>query len=120
MKIGAFRRFFRKDFVGSPSGGWFDQFLGSLNLFTDPVITALRNGLTYSDNFAVDIKTLKVTSDTPLNVGVRALPTEVRIQSCEGAMVTGWAWEPVKNDLITITARFDDKKSHQTTIIIYY
>lgn len=120
MKIGTFRRFFAKDYQDVPKGNWFEQLLGSLNLFTDPVITALRNGMTYADNFNCTVKSVTLESDVALQIGVNTLPSEVRIQKADGAMVTGFAWSPLKNNLISVIARFDDKKSHPTTLIIYY
>lgn len=119
MKLGSIRRLFFKDYQDVPQGNWFSQLITSLNLFIDPVLTALRNGLTYEDNFACEQKTITLASNVEYQLGVKGLPKEVRIRECEGAMVTGFSWRRIKTDLIGVTVRFDDHNPHSTTLIIY-
>lgn len=58
----ASRKFNPSDYKTSPD--WFQgRFLSQLNLFTDPVYTALLNGLTFQQNFNAQIYVLNITAN---------------------------------------------------------
>jgi hypothetical protein len=57
------RKFNPADYKAAPS--WFTgRFLSQLNLFTDPVYTALLNGLTFLQNFNAQTYTLTITGNS--------------------------------------------------------
>lgn len=57
------RKFNPADYKGAPD--WFTgRFLSNLNLFTDPVFTALQNGLNFQQNFNAQIFAASVQGAT--------------------------------------------------------
>jgi hypothetical protein len=72
---------------------WFKgRFLSQLNLFTDPVYTALQNGLTFKQNFNAQyfsqILTAGATADLnafSFKSSISGIPSEIVIASCNFA-----------------------------------
>lgn len=61
------RKLLKSDFPDAPS--WFDRLLSTLNQFMDSVIGALRNKLTFRENFYCKVKTLTFIHATEQQVG---------------------------------------------------
>lgn len=121
MKINAFRRFFTEDYKDVPPGGWFSALLSNLNQFTDPVITALRNGLTFEDNFRCQIKTLPFHSMVEVQIGTNfsSPPTGVTAIFVDGAMLLGTQYRPIKSGVIGVTLKLSDELAHDVRLVIY-
>lgn len=54
------RRFYNEDYSGSPT--WFQRFIGTLNLFSDPVYQNLKNGLSFQQNFNAQVYQFTITA----------------------------------------------------------
>ncbi len=121
MKINAFRRFFTEDYPDVPPGNWFTLLLGTLNAFTDPIITALRNNLTFADNFKCDVKYLKFTSNVELQVGTSFSSPAQGVQCIfvDGAMLMGIKSRPIKPGVVGVTLMLSDATPRNARLLIF-
>ncbi len=121
MKINAFRRFFTEDYPDVPAGNWFSLLLGTLNQFTDPIITSLRNNLTFQDNFKCDVKYLAFTSNVELQVGTsfQSPPLGVTCIFVDGATLMGIKSRPIKPGVVGVTLTLSDTVSHNARLLIF-
>lgn len=60
------RKLLKKDFKDSPE--WFGQFLAPFNQFMDSTVGALRNNLSFKDNFLGEVKEYVFTHATELEI----------------------------------------------------
>lgn len=121
MKINAFRRFFTEDYKDVPQGNWFSALLANLNQFTDPMITALRNQLTFQDNFRCDIKTLSFKNMVEVEVGTsfQSPPIGVNVLSVDGAMLLGVKMRSIKPGLAGVTLKLSDENAHDVRVLLF-
>lgn len=54
------RRFYSEDYPNAPV--WFQNFIRTLNLFADPIYTAVNQNLTFQQNFASQVYTFTLTA----------------------------------------------------------
>lgn len=60
------RKLLKSDFPEAPK--WFDKMLSPFNQFLDSVIGALRNKLTFRDNFYCEVREFEFTHNSELEV----------------------------------------------------
>ena len=105
------RKLLKSDFPDSPD--WFDGFLISYNQFLDSTIGALRNKLTFRDNFYCEVKTYEFTHATELKIGhnlndfkgvlITKSPNETPATTYG---VTEWHVREIDNSTIGLTIEF--------------
>jgi len=105
------RKLLKSDFSQAP--GWFDQLLVPFNQFLDSVIGALRNKLTFRDNFYCEIKEFTFVHATELEIshdlgdfkGLLIVATPTGVPSTTYG-ISEWHVREITNKVIGVTVEF--------------
>lgn len=105
------RKLLKSDFTNAPA--WFDQFLVSYNQFIDSVIGALRNKLTFRDNFYCEVKEFTFTHGSELTIshslndfkGILIVKTPNESPSTTYG-ISEWYVREIDNQTIGVTIQF--------------
>lgn len=112
MKTPTIRRILKDDLVrasSDPIPGWVDQMLEPLNQFIDSVVTGLRNQLTFGDNFASKIISVKLTHAVETQVNPSPLKSKVIgiiPLSFDVQFLDSYNWNLKSSGLIGVTFKF--------------
>lgn len=68
MPLPSIHRFYTEDYQGAPS--WFQRFINTLNLFSDPVYQSLNMGLTFQSNLNAQVYTFTITAGASASANV--------------------------------------------------
>lgn len=106
------RKLLKSDFADAPN--WFDKMLSPFNQFLDSVIGALRNKLTFRDNFYSEVKEYEFTHGSELTIshsllefrGILIVKTPNDTPATTYA-VTGWHSREISNAEIGVTVFFN-------------
>ena len=105
------RKLLKQDFPEAPK--WFDKMLTPFNQFLDSVIGALRNRLTFRDNFYSEVKTFEFTHGSELKIshdleefrGVLVVMSPEDLPASTYA-ITAWHSRKIDNSNIGLTIYF--------------
>lgn len=105
------RKLLKSDFTDAPS--WFDKMLTPFNQFLDSVIGALRNKLTFRDNFYCEVKEFEFTHASELEIshtlnefkGVLIVKTPGDTPATTYG-ITEWHVREISNTSIGVTVEF--------------
>lgn len=96
---------------------WIDAFLSPLNAFMEPMVSALRNRLTFEDNFQATKIEIKFTSGVALKVNSKSnlrvigiIPTYV-----EDCYITQYGFTPMQDGSVEIKLTFVDSDGGAVT-----
>ena len=119
MILGTIRKILKEDLIrmGGEIPAWIDGILSPMNEFIDKATLALRNNLTFADNFLCKIVTIQLTHATAQSVAVPVsrkivgLIPVLATKSTDTAtatknMITGSKIEAGGNGQATITVNF--------------
>jgi hypothetical protein len=110
MKITIGRIFETARALSTEAGTQLQDFIQFQASFAEITIRALRNGLTDEDNTDCEIRTVELTDNTPLALGVQKKKArEVRVRrvvSSTTALSAPLAWGFTNSGAVTMTAKF--------------
>lgn len=113
MKIPAIKSLDRQSLSGASNlPAWLDQFMGVLNTFLTPMVTALMGRLSFADNFdgyeiVYTFTHNAQVSLNPTRAGAQARITRgVVLVDASGQIVTGFGWVRNPNGTIGVTVQF--------------
>lgn len=95
MRLSTIRRILKEDLARSGDlAKWVDALLSPLNEFIDQVVSALRNNLTFVDNFACKLVTQKFVSGTEyeINPQSKTKVSGVLLLDSGGMLVTSFGF----------------------------
>jgi hypothetical protein len=115
------RKLLKSDFQEAPS--WFDKLLSPFNQFLDSVIGALRNRLTFKDNFYCEVKELTFVHAIELEVahnlsdfkGILIVRTPNETPSTTYG-INEWHVREISNKTIGVTIEFAGAGSTSGTV----
>lgn len=106
------RKLLKSDFKEAPP--WFDKMLSPFNSFLDSVIGALRNKLTFRENFYCEVKEFEFTHAAELEIGhgldnfngilIVKTPSDQSVATTYG--VSEWFVRVIDNSTIGLTVEF--------------
>lgn len=111
MKLEVIRRIDKADIARSgESPKWINSLLDPLNSFLENVVTALRNRLTFEDNFLCTVGTYSLTSGTDFEINpiasgnARLRVTGVIPLATSAGQVNTFGWSQMASGNISISA----------------
>lgn len=109
MKLTITRVFETAKILASETGQQISDMVNYLAEFVDQVVRALRNGLTFSDNFDCQIKTVSLTHDVAQIVSSDRKVTGMIPIRCirQDLMLSEFGWYYDDNGRLTVKASFD-------------
>ncbi len=121
MKITTVRRINKEDLAKSGDvPKWIDSLISPLNDFLEQVTSALRNRLTFEDNFQCSFKTIKLANGVEQEVSTNS---KLRVQGLlliDGGeeIVVGSGFRRLTNGNIGLTVNFSSATEAEVTFII--
>lgn len=117
MKINAFKKLLADDYSDAPKGSWLTKLIQNLNLFIDQTTTALRNNITFEENFRCKAISISIVSDEPVFVSADK-PTGVMVMQLEpGVMLLGFSWQP-KNQGVEVVVKHSKSSAATCKLLI--
>ena len=121
MRITSLRRINKEDI--SKAGevpGWLDSLISPLNDFLDQVTSALRNRLTFEDNFQSVQKTIKVFNGVEMEVSTGSKLSVSGVIVLDGGeqIISGFGFRRLTNGNIGVTVNFATAPSAEVTFLI--
>lgn len=109
MKLTITRVFETAKILASETGQQISDMVNYLAEFVDQVVRALRNGLTFADNFDCQIKTVSLTHDVAQIVSSDRKVTGMIPIRCirQDLMLAEFGWYYDDNGRLTVKASFD-------------
>lgn len=95
--------------MATEAGQQLTEFISYMAEFVDQVVRALRNGLTFKDNFDCEVRTVSLLHDTAQVVSSTRKVTgiiPVRLVA-QGLMLRDFGWYYDDNGQLTVKAAFD-------------
>lgn len=127
MKLGVIRTISRDEFKSNKDvPSWLDNFLYILNGFIEQVGTALKNNLTFADNFFCTVTSLEFTSGTELSVNPSAgRTTKVRVLgviplTTGSLQIDKFGWMQKSDGSIGVTITFASGTSATVKLLILF
>lgn len=113
MKIPAIKSLDRQSLVGAKDlPSWIDPFIGVLNTFLNPMVTALMGRLTFLDNFDGYEISYTFVHNTQVSLNPIRAGSQVRrikgvsLVDAGGQVVTGFGWVRNANGTIGVTVQY--------------
>lgn len=99
---------------------WIDSLISPLNDFLDQVTSALRNRLTFEDNFQCAVKSVDVLNGVEKEVssGSRLPVNGVIILDTGEKIISGFGFRRLTNGNIGVTVNFTTAPSAEVTFLI--
>jgi hypothetical protein len=121
VKITSLRRINKEDIAKAgevPS--WLDALISPLNDFLDQVTSALRNRLTFEDNFQCAVKTIKVYSgvESEVSTGSRLSVRGVQVLDGGEEIISSFGFRRLTNGNLGITVNFLTAADAEVTFLI--
>lgn len=109
MKLTITRVFETAKILATETGQQISDMVNYLAEFVDQVVRALRNGLTFADNFDCQIKTVSLTHDVAQIVSSDRKVTGMIPIRCvrQDLMLSEFGWYYDDNGRLTVKASFD-------------
>ncbi|MBA3754993.1 MAG: hypothetical protein H0X02_01620 [Nitrosomonas sp.] len=98
---------------------WIDELLQPLNTFIETVTVALRNGLTFKDNFLCNVKQIKLVHGVESQVNPENSKLKVSGVLClyaGGLVVDKFGWRQLSSGNIGVTISYDGGTSTTNAI----
>lgn len=122
MKLPNFRRFNRGDYpTFQTSDG--ERFLDQLNEALETIITALQGQLSFSDNFNCELKTLKFSEDTSVDIRLTKLKgavQDVRVMNPDLYDYVQVAWAPLSRSEVRVKVSFDSAPTEEIDVTLLF
>lgn len=109
MKISVINRILKEDLSKAAQvPAWVDALLSPLNQFIDLVGSALKNRLTFLDNFAGSRISISCTHNTQVRVNpqTKQKVAGVLLLSSGAQIATGFGWQMLSNGLLGLTVQY--------------
>lgn len=119
MRIGQYRRLTLEDHPDVP-----EEFMQTLNTVLEDMTNALMTGLTFSDNFRAEVRTLQIKHDTTVPIRLQRLtrnPSGVLLLKSTNYDYARLAWQPSSKDLtVDVKIKWDNAPAVDPTVTLLF